>query len=66
MVTNHNLFSGKVELPNAVQMGEEELSEAAQQYARLCVEEESADMDDQESEGILEPLKFLLSKIEDM
>ena len=36
------------------------------QYARLWVEEESVDMDDQEREGILEPFKFLFSKIEDM
>ena len=39
---------------------------AAQQYARLWVEEESADMDDQEGEGILKPFKFTFSKIEDM
>ena len=42
-----HLFSGKVELTDAVQMGEEELAETAQQYARLGVEEESVDMDDQ-------------------
>ncbi|KAL7384094.1 hypothetical protein ABVT39_024006 [Epinephelus coioides] len=64
--TNQHLFSGKVELPDAVQMGEEELTEAAQQYVTLWVQEESADMDDQEKEGILEPFKFLFSKIEDM
>ncbi|XP_030287037.1 uncharacterized protein LOC115589967 isoform X8 [Sparus aurata] len=64
--TNQHLFSGKVELPDAVQMGEEELAEAAQQYARLWVEEESADMDDQEREDILEPFRFLFSNIEHM
>ena len=46
-------------------MGAEELAEAAQQYARLWVEEESVDMDDQKREGMLEPFK-LLFKTEDM
>ena len=65
METNQHLFSSKVELPSAVGMGEEEMEEAAKQYARLWSEEESSKLEELEKDDIREPFKFKFSTIED-
>ncbi|XP_070689024.1 peroxisomal membrane protein 11C isoform X1 [Pempheris klunzingeri] len=63
---NQHVFSAKVELPDALTMGEEELAEAAQLYGKLWVEKKSAGLDEHERISILDPFKFVFYNIEDM
>ncbi|XP_030271945.1 uncharacterized protein LOC115581185 isoform X2 [Sparus aurata] len=63
---NQHLFSSKVELPSAVGMGEEEMAEAAKQYAILWSEDDCFNLEDPEKDDLREPFKFKFSQVEDM
>ncbi|XP_069378874.1 uncharacterized protein [Paralichthys olivaceus] len=64
--TNQHLFSAKVELPCVLTMGEEEVEEVVRQYRRLWDEEECCQLDNQETEDILDHFKFKFENVDDM
>lgn len=61
-----HLFSAAVELPCALRMGGEALTEAARLYEELSDEEACRDPDDNERESLYESFLFVFHTVEDM
>ena len=64
--TNQNLFSGVVEFPSVLTMGEEQVEEVLGQYRRLWDDAEFGQLDEQEEADILDNFKFKFESVEDM